>query len=146
MEKTENRVSNLQDTRISIKLKLSALWVSVMFCYIYGDYFELYIPLRAEGLVTGENVLNSPLKLFLASLLMTFPAIMIFLTVFLKPRLNRALNIGFGLLFTLIMLVIALNSLTIWRTFYVYLAFVEMIITSMIVWIAIKWPEQSDAE
>jgi hypothetical protein len=29
---------------VSIRIRLSSLWVSVMFCFIYADYFELYIP------------------------------------------------------------------------------------------------------
>jgi hypothetical protein len=30
----------LVDERIPTRTKLSALWASVMFCYVYGDYFE----------------------------------------------------------------------------------------------------------
>lgn len=133
----------LKDFEINIKFKLAALWTSVMFCYIYGDYFELYVPDKVAGLLNGNNVLNSPMILFLASLLMTIPALMIYLSLVLKPKLSKWLNIIFGLLFTIIMILIAVTSITLWRTFYVYLAFVEVIITSMIVWNAIKWPEQT---
>lgn len=133
----------LKDFEINIKFKLAALWTSVMFCYIYGDYFELYVPDKVAGLLNGNNVLNSPMILFLASLLMTIPALMIYLSLVLKPKLSKWLNIIFGLLFTIIMILIAVTSITPWRTFYVYLAFVEVIITSMIVWNAIKWPEQT---
>jgi hypothetical protein len=31
-----------------------------MFLYIYGDYFELYVPGKVEGLISGENLLNTP--------------------------------------------------------------------------------------
>jgi hypothetical protein len=33
-----------EDIRVHVRLKLFALWSSVMFFYIYGDYFELYTP------------------------------------------------------------------------------------------------------
>lgn len=31
----------LENPEINIKLKLSALWTSLIALYIYGDYFEL---------------------------------------------------------------------------------------------------------
>jgi len=33
-----------QDITVPVRFKLFALWVSVLFFYIYGDYFELYQP------------------------------------------------------------------------------------------------------
>jgi hypothetical protein len=139
------KTHHLKDYEINIKIKLAALWVSVMFCYIYGDYFELYTPEKVKGLISGDNVLNSPVKLFLASLLMAIPALMTYLSAVLKPILNKWLNIIFGLLFTTIMILIALFSITPWLTFYVFLAIVEAILTSMIVWNAIKWPKKDTA-
>lgn len=70
--------NNLEDFKVNIRLKLSALWTSVMFCYIYGDYFELYVPNKVEGLLNGNNLLDSPMKLFGASVLLAIPALMIF--------------------------------------------------------------------
>ena len=29
----------LDDLKVHVKLKISALWTSAMFCYIYADYF-----------------------------------------------------------------------------------------------------------
>lgn len=130
----------LEDVRVNIKIKLAFLWTAVMFCYIYGDYFELYVPSKMAGFISGETMLNSPLKLFSASVLLAIPAIMIFLSVTLKPTTNKILNIIFGVFFTLIMLLIAVTSLSPWYTFYVFLAIVESVITSMIVWHAINWP------
>lgn len=34
--------TGLEDQKVNVKTKLSALWASVMFCYVYGDYFGLY--------------------------------------------------------------------------------------------------------
>lgn len=124
----------MEDLKINVKIKLSALWTSVTFCYLYGDYFELYIPNKVEGLVSGENMLDSPAKLFSASALLAIPALMVFLSIILKPSINRWLNIIFGIFFTTIMLLIAVTSIAPWRTFYVFLAIVESVITSLIVW------------
>ncbi len=138
----KTNVNGLEDFKVNIKIKLAALWTSVMFCYLYGDYFELYVPKKIEGFISGESMLNSPLKLFGASVLLAIPACMVFLSIILKPKVNRGLNIIFGLFFTAIMALIAITSITPWYTFYVFLAIVESVITSLIVWYAVKWPEE----
>ncbi|MCR9265434.1 MAG: DUF6326 family protein [Flavobacteriaceae bacterium] len=137
---SSTNTSPLKDFNINIKIKLAALWASVTFCYLYGDYFELYTPGKVESLISGNNVLNTPTILFVASLVMAIPPLMIVFSLLLKPSLNKWLNIIFGLFFTIIMLLIAIGSLTPWYTFYVFLAVVEAILTSIIVWKSFKWP------
>ncbi|PCJ96518.1 MAG: hypothetical protein COA50_06995 [Flavobacteriaceae bacterium] len=132
----------LENQEVNIKIKLAALWTSVLFCYIYGDYFELYTPQKVEGLISGANILDSPTKLFIASIVLAIPSVMIFLSILLKPAISRWLNISVGLLFTIMMLLIAVTSWTNWYTFYVFLAILESFITAMIVWHAWKWPKK----
>jgi hypothetical protein len=132
----------LQDFNINIKLKLAALWTSVTLCYLYGDYFELYVPEKTKGLITGDNLLNSPFNLFLAAFALSVPAVMVCASLLLKPAINKWLNIIFGSFFTLVMLLIAVTSLVTWREFYVYLALVESVLTILIVWYAVKWPKE----
>lgn len=139
MNSNRTNNNNLEDFKINVKIKLAALWTSVTLCYLYGDYFELYVPKKAEGLVSGANLLDSPTKLFAASFLLAIPALMVCLTIILKPTINRWLNIIFGIFFTVIMLLITVTSITPWRTFYVFLALVESLITSLIVLYAWRW-------
>jgi hypothetical protein len=136
--------NDLEDFKVNVKIRLSALWTSLMFCYIYGDYFELYVPKKVEGLVSGENLLDSPMKLFVATILLTIPALMIFLSIMLKPKLNRLLNLIFGTLYTALMLLIAFKSIATWLTFYVFLAIVESLISSIIVWNAWTWAKKKN--
>lgn len=141
--KNRNLVNvDFADFKINIKIKLSVLWSSLVFCYIYGDYFFLYVPNKVEGLISGENMLDNPIKLFLATVLLVIPALMVCLSIILKPIMNRWLNIIFGIFYTLIMLLIAVTSISEWLSFYVFLAVVESLITSFIVWNAIKWPRE----
>lgn len=135
----------LEDFKVNIRLKLSALWTGVMFCYIYGDYFELYVPKKVDGLLTGQNLLDSPLKLFLASFLLTIPALMIFLSLLLSPRWTKWLNIVIGLFFTLLTFLVGLSSISAWRTFYVFLAMLESLITLIIVIQAWNWKRTNTA-
>lgn len=135
----------LENPTVNIKIKLSALWASVVFCYLYGDYFELYTPEKVNSLLTGSNVLDSPTKLLIASIILAIPSVMVGLSILLNPKVNRVLNLVFGTLFTLMMLLIGFNSLTPWYSFYVFLAFLESLITISIVWFAWKWPKKTGA-
>jgi hypothetical protein len=132
-------VSELEDFKVNVRIKLSALWTAVMFCYIYGDYFELYVPKKVEELLTGQNILDSPMKLFTVTVILAIPALMIFLSLMLKPTLSKWLNIGVGVFFTLFTLLVGISSISKWRTFYVFLSLLESVITVIIVWQAWTW-------
>ena len=67
---------------------------------------------------------------------------MIALSILLKPKINRLLNIIFGILLTLIVILVGSASLSEWYSFYVLYAFLEAIITISIVWYAWKWPKK----
>ncbi len=132
----------LENPKVNIKIKLAALWASATFCYLYGDYFELYTPDKIDSLITGDNNLDSPAKLLIASIILAISSVMVAASMILKPKINRILNIIFGTLFTLMMVAIGTISTNEWYLFYVFLAFTESIITALIVWYAWKWPKE----
>lgn len=132
----------LENPKVNVKIKLAALWASVTLCYLYGDYFELYTPDKVNSLITGENNLDSPTKLLIASIILAISSVMVAASIILKPKLNRILNIIFGTFFTLMMIAIGVYSTNEWYLFYVFLAFLESIITALIVWYAWKWPKE----
>ena len=132
----------LENQNINIKIKLAALWASVTLCYLYGDYFELYTPGKVNSLISGENNLDSPIKLLTASVVLAISSVMVAASIILKAKINRILNIIFGTLFTLMMVAIGIFSTHEWYLFYVFLAFLESILTALIVWYAWKWPKE----
>lgn len=133
-----------EDFQVNIKIKLSALWVAVMFCYVYGDYFILFVPGHIKNLMDGNSGVGTttPLSLLGFAVLMTLPIVMIFLSVMLKAKVSRWANISVGIFFTLVMTLIVVTSKGQWMLFYIYLGLVEIILTSTIVWLAWKWPKQ----
>lgn len=131
--------NNLDDFKVNIRIKLSALWTTVMFCYIYGDYFELYVPKKVDGLLNGQNMLDTPIKLFTATFILVVPALMIFLSLILSPKITKSLNIGIGMFFTLFTFLVGISSISEWRIFYVFLSILESIITFIIIWQAWHW-------
>ena len=128
----------LENPKTNIKIKLAALWASVTLCYLYGDYFELYTPDKVNSLITGENNLDSPIKLLIASIILAISSVMVAASVILKPKLNRILNIIFGALFTLMQISIGIYTTHEWYLFYVFLAFLESIIGHFISYIIIS--------
>lgn len=132
----------LENPKVNIKIKLASLWASTTFCYLYGDYFELYTPNKVNSLISGDNIMDSPTTLLIASVILAIPSIMVCLSIFLKPKINRTLNIIFGIIFTIMMIFIGIMSTNEWYLFYVFLAFLESILTGLIVWYAWKWPKE----
>lgn len=133
--------NNLKDIQIDVKYKLSALWIAVMCCYIYGDFFTLFVPGRIEHLMTGDSGAGSttPFKILLFAIMMSLPSLMIFFSLHLRAKWNRLLNICLGIFFTLIMILVVVTSISTWMLFYVYLGVVEIILTCGIVVLAWKW-------
>ena len=132
----------LEDAPVPVRLKIAALWASVMFCYVYGDYFDLYRPGKLEGMLQGKmGPLGAVTEgvLFGTAVLMVVPSLMIFLSVALKATLCRWSNVAVGLVYTIIMLLIAVSG---GWLFYRFLAAVEVVLTSLIVWYAWRWPRQ----
>lgn len=130
----------LEDIKINVKFKLSALWASTVFCYLYCDYFELYQPGKLEGMMAGEmHPLGhvSQLLLLILAFVMIVPCLMIFLSVGLKAEISRWLNIIFGSIFTVMLIVLIPDAWNYYRVF----AIVEVILTSLIVWTAWHWPK-----
>src|SRR5246127_5684628 len=49
-----DRTPMLGDIKLHGKFKLFALWSALMFCYFYGDYFELYQPGKLQETLSGK--------------------------------------------------------------------------------------------
>jgi len=67
---------------------------------------------------------------------------MVAASILLNSKINRILNIIFGAIFTIMQVLIGIFSTNEWYLFYVFLAFLESIITALIVWYAWKWPKE----
>jgi hypothetical protein len=130
----------LDDIKVHVRLKISALWASVMFCYIYADYFGLYVPGKLQGMLAGRmEPLGSTTQGVLVgtSVMLAVPGVMIFLSLALKANLSRWMSIIFGLLYTVIILITMPGA---WA-FYIFYGIVEVILTALIVWYAWTWPK-----
>ena len=140
----KNSLAALEDSPVPVRIKVAALWASVMFCYIYGDYFGLYQPGALQAMLAGKmGPFGQTTQGILigTSAMMAIPSVMVFLSIVLRPRAARWLNMVIGSLYTVIILI------TMWGgwAFYVFLGVIEVALTALIVWYAWKWPRAKAA-
>ncbi len=130
-----------EDIKVNVRLKLSALWCSVIFFYIYGDYFQLYQPGQLRDMAVGKTALGAVSQGILLgmSAIMIVPSLMPFLSLVLSVRFARWANIVAGTLYTAIM-VLAIRGE--WR-FYILYGLIEIVLTMLVVWYAWTWPKQT---
>jgi hypothetical protein len=136
---TINTITEKQDLKINVKMKLSALWIALMLIYIYADILSLFKPgaigKMMDGFMGPFQVTQG--SLLSASILMIIPAVMVFLSLALKHKVNRWANILLGVLYTLVNISNLIGE-TAW-IFYMAFVFVEIALTLLIVWNAWKW-------
>jgi hypothetical protein len=140
MTSDEEFPPTLDDIKVHVKLKLFALWSSVMFFYIYGDYFELYQPGKLQEMIAGRmpfGAVSQGVLLGMAAVIV-IPSLMPFLSLVLPPRVNRWVNIVFGAIYTVIMILAMKGG---WH-FYIFFGLIEITLTGLIVWYAWTWPKQ----
>jgi hypothetical protein len=135
--------SALDDVRVPTRYKLAAIWASVMSCYIYADYFELYVPGKLRGMLAGRMEPLGAVSqgvLLGTSAMLAVPSLMIVLSVLLPGRLCRWLNVAVGLVYTAIQLLVVSSS---GWAFYIGFGLLETALTALVVWTAWSWPKQA---
>ncbi|MEJ2601526.1 MAG: DUF6326 family protein [Anaerolineales bacterium] len=132
----------LDDMKINVKIKLSALWAAVMFLYAYADIKAFFRPGIIEGLIAGKagDIQITQGFLLGSAVIMAAPSVMIFLSLALKAPVNRWVNIILGITYSGIIIGTLLMGGA-WA-YYIFYAAIEIILTGLIVWYAVKWPKQ----
>jgi len=140
---TTNQTIEKDPSKISVKVKLSALWAALMFLYIYADIISLYRPGQVEELISGRMgpFPVTQISLFTASILMIIPAVMVFLSVILKAKMDRWVNILLGALYTIVNIG---NLIGVTWIFYISFCVMELSITLLIIVMAWTWRNPVD--
>ena len=129
----------LADSKVPVRLRLSALWAAVTLCYLYGDFFGLFAPGRLQSMLDGRmGPLGPTTQGVLAgtALMMAIPSTLVFLTLVLPAGVARWANVVCGVHFTLIMLATMPGA---WA-FSVLLGVIEVALTLAVVVQAWTWP------
>jgi len=94
-KRRKKMATELEDVKINVKIKLSALWATLMFLYIYADLLGNMEPGHIEGVISGEvaGLQITPAFLLGSTILMAIPSLMVFLSLTVPPKANRWANI-----------------------------------------------------
>lgn len=122
-------------------IKLALLWASLMFLYIYNDYFSMYVPGTIDSMAKGSlGPMGHATDAMLVGLavMLALPSLMIFLSAGLTPGISRWLNVALGLVYTVI------EGLTLFGAplFYKVVVIAEIALTALIVFYALRWPRR----
>jgi Family of unknown function (DUF6326) len=135
--------SALENLRMPVQAKLAAAWTSLMFLYIYVDYFHLYKPGAIDqirgGVVWEFDISQTFLTVGLASV--AIPALMVMLSMTLPARVNRATNLVVALLYIPYSIFNALGES--WTYFYGLSIGLEVLLLAFIVRSAWTWPRRT---
>lgn len=134
---------NLQDQPVSVRAKLAAAWTSLMFLYAYVDILNFFTPGTVQDILDGRVFEFSLSQTFsTASLtLMSFPILMILLSVALPAGAARIANLVVAALFVPVTAFnVAGES---WIFFYGLGVVLELALLALIVRWAWGWPRAS---
>jgi hypothetical protein len=124
---------------MDVKVKISTLWIVVMFNMLYADIFSFMIPGSLEEIMTGSAA-SFPITqeiMLVFAIVLEIPIAMIFLSRVLKYRANRMANI----------IASAITIVFIWAggsiyLHYIFFSAIETVCMLLIVWYVWKWPKQ----
>jgi len=124
---------------IGVRLKISALWVAMLFLFAYGDIFGSFVPGRIDeirgGTISGIEITQT--FLLAASVYVAIASLMIFLTLVLRPRVNRWANIVLPILYIVSIIASVIGES--WVYFW-FLSIAEGVLLLLIIWYAWQWP------
>ena len=132
--------TQLEDANVNVKIKLSGLWVALMFFYLYRDVLGFMEPGHVDDLLAGElaGVRMTQAVLLGSAVLMAIPSVMVFLSLALRAQANRWANVILGIAHIVILAgTFFVGEVSVLYAFY---AIVEFVLIALIVWHAWKWP------
>ena len=143
MNHNTKTATNLVDVRIII----SALWAARMLSSLQGDVVRFLQPGMLEEMIAGTTAVQVTNELLLVmSILMAVPIFMSFLSLTLKDRVNRRVNLSVGMFFVAFDLIFLILTLFLWsfsavETFW---AIVYLMFSVLVVRFAWKWPKRKE--
>lgn len=135
------RARLLEDVRVGVRLRISALWITMLFLFAYGDIFGFFAPGNIEEIVSGEvsGIEITQGFLLAISVYIAIASAMVFLTLVLSPNVARWTNLVLGVLFIVSIVAAAIGE----SAYYLFLSAAEIVALVLIVWYAWTWPREA---
>ena len=135
--------TDYQDYWINPRIKIAALWTSMLFIFAYVDLFSLYrSDVRADieageifGFTIGQGFLLG------VTIYILVPSLMLFLSLVLPVRVTRMANIVVAVLYAV---TIAGGAIGEWN-YYILGSITEATLLAGVIYYAWTWPKATDA-
>lgn len=134
-------IDRLQEPQIPLQAKLAAAWASFMFLYVYVDILNFYKPGVVDGILNGLvwKFDVSPALLTVMLVSVSIPAMMVWLSMTLPARVNRAVNLVIATLLIPYSLFNAAGTTLEWATFYGISIGIEVLLLAFILRSVWNW-------
>jgi uncharacterized protein DUF6326 len=128
-----------EDVRIGVRLKISALWITMLFLFAYGDIFGFFAPGQIEDVIAGEisGIEITQVFLFGVSAYIAIASVMVFLSLVLRPRVSRWANIVLPILYIVSIVASMIDESS---AYFLFLSIGESALLLLIIWYAWTWP------
>lgn len=138
---TTNPTRRYLDTRIDVKLVLSALWTTMVLVFAYVDIFGFYRADVLDAALDGR-IATTALEVDQTFLIATLgyiliPTLMVTLSLVLRPRVNRIVTMIVALAYVLAIIVSCVGET--W-SYYLAGSAVEILLLIAIIRTASTWP------
>lgn len=137
-ETTTRADPSLAPVGVDVRIRIAALWASVLFAFAYVDLFGLYRPDERVALAAGRlggMAVDQPFLLGTTAYVL-LPSLMIPCALVLRPRVSRIANIALSVGYAVSVVVSAIGE---W-SYYVLASAVEVGLLAAIAWSAWTWP------
>jgi len=138
---TTSQAGQYQDTRIDVKLVLSALWIAMLIVFAYVDIFGFFradiLDAALDGKVATMGITVDQAFLAFTTVYILIPTLMVFLSLVLRPRVNRIVNIVVALIYAVSIIASCLGETWV---YYLLGSAVEVVLLAVIVRTAWTWP------
>lgn len=126
---------------VDIRLRLSALWIAMLFIFAYVDLFSLYRPdVRAD--LENEKIFVFDINqtfLFGVTLYIIIPSLMVYLTLVMGRHLSRIVNMTAAAIYALTIVGSAVGE---WN-YFILGSIVEALLLAVVVHHAWTWPQDT---
>jgi len=129
--------------KVDVRIILSALWAARMLSSLQGDSTRFHDPVALKELVAGSSeipVTNT--MLLILSIILSIPIFMSFLSLILKDKANRRVNLSIGtffVLFELVFLIFVYSQAPVYEMFW---GITYLVFAALVVRYAWMWPKQ----
>ena len=133
------QLGRFEDVQVGVRLKIASLWIAMLFLFAYGDIFGFFVPGRIGeiqgGRISGIDITQA--FLLAISVYIAIASAMVFLTLVLRPAVNRWVNIVLAALYVISIVASVFGE----DAYFVFLSVMEIAMLALIAWYAWTWPK-----